>query len=113
MKKKALCILLTVLVLVLSACGAQDKGGDASAGTKRQESREQQEKQDEQEKSEEELFDLSVRDAAFADEDEILPLVSLSKDDKMATFDDEGRVLLCTWHNYPDSYPVGEDVTIE
>lgn len=25
----------------------------------------------------------------------------------------EGRVLLCTWHNYPDSYPEGKDVTIE
>lgn len=59
------------------------------------------------------LYKAAVRDAAFADEDEILPLVSLTPEDKMTTWDSEGRVLLCTWHNYPDSYPEGKDVTIE
>lgn len=59
------------------------------------------------------LYQSAVRDAAFADEDEILPLVSLTPEDKMTTWDSEGRVLLCTWHNYPDSYPEGEDVIIE
>jgi len=103
MKKTTLWILLAASMLSLSACGAQGKEGDA-AGTDGKETKEM---------SDEELFDLAVRDAAFADEDEILPLVSLSEDEKLATFDDEGRVLLCTWHNYPDSYPVGEDVTIE
>lgn len=60
-----------------------------------------------------ELYENAIRDAAFADTDEIQPLVSLTKEDKMTTWDDEGRVLLCTWHNYPDSYPKGENVTIE
>lgn len=59
------------------------------------------------------MYKNAVRDAAFADEDEILPLVALTTDDKMTTWDSEGRVLLCTWHNYPDSYPTGEHVTIE
>lgn len=59
------------------------------------------------------LYETALRDAAFADEDEILPLVSLTPDDKMTTWDSEGRVLLCTWHKYPDSYPEGETVTIE
>lgn len=63
--------------------------------------------------SEEELYDLAVRDAVFADEDEIMPLVSLTEGEELVSFDGEGRVLLCTWHNYPDSYPAGEDVTIE
>lgn len=61
----------------------------------------------------EQLYQDAVRDSAFADEDEILPLVSLTTDDKMTTWDSEGRVLLCTWHNYPDSYPEGENVTIK
>lgn len=62
-------------------------------------------------KSPEELYTEAVRDAAFADEDEILPLVSLVEDDDMTTWKD-GKVLLLTWHNYPDSYPEGENVTI-
>ncbi len=60
----------------------------------------------------EELYKNSVRDAAFADEDEILPLVTLTKDDDMTTWNGD-KVLLLTWHNYPDSYPEGENVTIE
>lgn len=59
------------------------------------------------------LYKSAVRDAAFADEDEIFPLVSLTPEDKMTTWDSDGRVLLCTWHNYPDSYPQGEDIIIE
>lgn len=58
------------------------------------------------------LYETAVRDAAFADGDEILPPVSLTESDSMTTWRDD-KVLLLTWHNYPDSYPVGEDVTIE
>ncbi|MCM1461438.1 MAG: hypothetical protein NC084_01850 [Bacteroides sp.] len=57
------------------------------------------------------LYESAVRDAAFADEDEILPLVSLVERDEMTTWRD-GKVLLLTWHNYPDSYPEGENVTV-
>lgn len=64
-----------------------------------------------QTKTEEELYKMAVKDAAFAEEDEIKPLVSLTKDDELVTWDDKGRVLLCTWHSYPDSYPEGETVT--
>ena len=63
------------------------------------------------EKTEEELYKMAVKDAVFAEEDEIKPLVSLTKDDELVTWDDKGRVLLCTWHSYPDSYPEGETVT--
>ncbi len=61
--------------------------------------------------SDEELYAMAVRDAAIAEEDEIKPLVSLTKKDPLVTWDDQGRVLLCTWHSYPDSYPEGETVT--
>lgn len=63
-------------------------------------------------KTPEELYQDAVRDAAFAEEDEILPLVSLTESDAMTTWQD-GKVLLLTWHNYPDSYPEGEKVTIQ
>lgn len=59
----------------------------------------------------ERLYEMAVKDAAIAEEDEIKPLVSLTKKDKLVTWDDKGRVLLCTWHSYPDSYPKGETVT--
>ncbi len=60
------------------------------------------------------LYDSAVKDAAFAEPDEIMPLVSLTKEDPLVTWDELGeRVLLCTWHNYPDSYPTGEKITLE
>ncbi|MDO4285744.1 MAG: hypothetical protein Q4C60_10485 [Eubacteriales bacterium] len=58
------------------------------------------------------LYQAAVRDSVFADEDKILPLVSLTPDDPMTTWSDDGRVLLMTWHNYPDSYPEGETVSL-
>lgn len=70
-------------------------------------------KTSEKKDSPEELYEQAVEDAVFAEESEIQPLVALTKDDELVTWDDEGRVLLYTWHNYPDSYPEGENVTIE
>lgn len=64
------------------------------------------------EKTPQQLFDLAVKDSVFAEEDEIHPLVTLTKEDPLVTWDDKGRVLMCTWHNYPDSYPAGKKVTI-
>ncbi|MCM1055323.1 MAG: hypothetical protein NC394_07360 [Bacteroides sp.] len=88
MKKKILCV-LTSAIIAIGAAGCSKKT----------------------EITAEELYEKAVRDAAFADEDEILPLVSLNESDEMTTWHD-GRVLLLTWHNYPDSYPEGENVTI-
>lgn len=66
------------------------------------------------EKTLQELYNDSVKDAAIADEDEILPLVTLEAGAENVTWDEDGgRVMLCTWHNYPDSYPDGENVTLE
>lgn len=59
------------------------------------------------------LYDEGIKDAVFADEDEIMELVSLTKDDTRVEWDAQGRVLLLTLHNYPDSYPEGEKVTLE
>lgn len=88
MRKKIIFALITVAAVCLTGCKKEPT------------------------KTQEELYSDAVKDAAFADEDEILPLVSLTESDLMTTWQD-GKVLLLTWHNYPDSYPEGETVTIQ
>ena len=58
------------------------------------------------------LFDQAVEDAMIAEDGEILPVVSLDEGEPYAVYDEEGRVLLYTFHKYPDSYPDGTDVEI-
>lgn len=98
MKKQRIAIILAAVALTFAGCS----GKDSTNGKEVQN----------QTKTQEELFDLAVQDSVFADEDEILPLVTLTKDDERVSMDDKGRVLLCTWHNYPDSYPDGDTVEI-
>ena len=59
------------------------------------------------------LFDQAVEDAMIAEDGEILPVVSLDEGEPYAVYDEEGRVLLYTFHKYPDSYPDGTDVKLE
>lgn len=88
MRKKTIFALITVIAVCLTGCKKEPP------------------------KTSEELYRDAVMDAVFADEDEILPLVTLTESDPMTTWQD-GKVLLLTWHNYPDSYPEGETVTIQ
>ncbi len=118
MKRKFTAALLITAMLLLAACSSKTQTQDNDA---KQENHTEQEtntentgeKTSDEELSLEDLYDLAVKDAVFADEDEIHPLVSLTEEEELVTWDDEGRVLLCTWHNYPDSYPEGETVTID
>lgn len=64
-------------------------------------------------KTTEVLYAEAVQDAMTVETDEILPLVSLEKGEPYAAYDEEDRVLLLTFHKYPDSYPDGTDVKIE
>ncbi|MGN0822968.1 MAG: hypothetical protein ACI4NG_04275 [Candidatus Gallimonas sp.] len=64
----------------------------------------------EEKPSDDELYRAAVADAVFADEDEICNLVCLTKDDASVSWK-EDKVLLVTYHNYPDSYPAGQTVT--
>lgn len=57
----------------------------------------------------EELFDAAVKDAEIAEEDEIRPLVTLTRNDPMTEWNDKGQVMLYVLHNYPDSYIQGQD----
>ena len=59
------------------------------------------------------LFDQAVEDAMIAEDGEILPVVSLDEGEPYAVYNEEGRVLLYTFHKYPDSYPDGTDVKLE
>lgn len=60
------------------------------------------------------LFALAVKDAFFAEADEIMPLVEITKDSDKVTWNDAGdKVLLLSWHRYPDNYPSGQEVTFE
>ena len=59
------------------------------------------------------LFDDAVEDAMIIDKDEILPVVSLEEGQPYAVYDQDGRILLYTFHKYPDSYPDGADVKLE
>ena len=96
---RKICITLTaVLMILMSGC---EKGSNEAFNSS------------ESKNTPEELYEQAIEDAVFAEESEIETLVSLTKEDEFVTWDEEGRVLLCTWHNYPDSYPVGEKVTIE
>ena len=59
-----------------------------------------------------ELFRRAVRDAVFIDEDEVLPLVNISKDDENVLWDGD-KVLVVFLHKYPDSYPAGEEIELK
>ena len=61
-----------------------------------------------------ELYSLSVEDAVFAEEDEIIPLVEIDKESSMVSWNEEGdSVLMMTLHKYPDSYPDGSEVSLK
>ena len=106
MKKKhvwsiLLCILLLAAVLVSLycsfSCGKASSCGTSSARPS---------------KTNAELYADAVRDAVFADEDEILPLVNISRQDPNVIWDGD-KVLVSFLHKYPASYPDGETITLE
>ena len=60
----------------------------------------------------EERLHNAYLDVIEAKEENIRPLVSLTKDDKNIYWNEEkDKVLLFTFHRYPDSYPDGQEVT--
>ena len=60
----------------------------------------------------EELFMNAVHDAVFIEDDEVLPLVNIKKDDEDVLWDGD-RVLVAFMHKYPESYPAGEDIELK
>ena len=60
----------------------------------------------------EERLHNAYMDSIEAKEENIHPLVNLTKDDKKVKMNDKGEVLLFTLNRYPDSYPDGQEITI-
>lgn len=59
-----------------------------------------------------ELYYNSVVDSMLAEESEIYELVSIEKNNEMTNWKDD-KVLLVTWHKYPESYPKGEEIELK
>ena len=60
----------------------------------------------------EELYLAAVRDAVFIDDDDIFRLVEVSENSPHCTWDEQGRLLMLTYHRFPDSYIPGEEYTL-
>lgn len=58
------------------------------------------------------LYKAAVADAVTADAEEIEPLVELTTDSPMTTWDEQGRVLMLSWHRHPERYAAGEEITL-
>lgn len=59
------------------------------------------------------LYQNSVVDAMYAEQNEIMPLFPLDKASDMTTFNNTAeRVLLVSWHNLPESYPQGQNISL-
>jgi hypothetical protein len=56
-----------------------------------------------------ELYQTAVLESVIAASSEIRPLVSLTKNDPLTTWNGKGQVLLLTFHKYPGSYLAGQD----
>lgn len=56
------------------------------------------------------LYDNAVKDAVFAENDEIMHLVEITKEDKNVMWNDKNEVLMCSFHHYPSSYIEGTTV---
>lgn len=55
-----------------------------------------------------ELYQKAIVDSMVAEPEEIMPLVAINKDSAMVQWNEaKDKVLLATWHEYPDSYPDG------
>ena len=66
----------------------------------------------ESELTNDELIRHAYLDVIEATQEKIRPLVNLTKDDKNITWNETGdKVLLFTFHRYPDSYPEGQEIT--
>lgn len=64
-------------------------------------------------KSPDYLYAQAVKNAMTIAPEDILPVLKLTKDDNLVTFNDKNEVLLVTWNKHPDSYPAGQKVTLK
>ena len=61
--------------------------------------------------SNEELWEAAMADAVFSEDDEVMELVCLTRDDPQVIWDEAGeRVLLITWHGYEEPCAPGDSL---
>ena len=65
-----------------------------------------------QAKTDDELYAEAVKDAMYIEENEILPLVNITKTDENVIWNDN-KVLVAFLHKYPDSYIAGNEITLQ
>ena len=62
----------------------------------------------------EELWEAAMADAVFSEDDEVMELVCLTRQDPQVIWDEaEERVLLVTWHNYQDPCEPGDSLSYQ
>ena len=64
--------------------------------------------------SPDECYHAAVVDAMDAESSEIMPLVDITPESDMVSWNDAGdKILLLTWHKHPESYAVGKETALE
>ena len=63
--------------------------------------------------SDEELYSNAISNSVSVSESEIKNLVTLTKNDKNVIWNDDEKVLLMTFHRFPESYKAGSEITIK
>lgn len=58
-------------------------------------------------------YEMAVRDAVFAEESELFPLVEIVPDSDLTTWNDDGKVLMLSWNRHPERYIEGTSYTLE
>ena len=86
--KKAYAILLMVLAVAISGCTTVDIDRQGA-------------------------YERAVRDAVFAEECELMPLVEITPDSELTTWNEEGKVLMLSWNRHPERYIEGTSYTLE
>ncbi len=62
----------------------------------------------------EDLYSDAIADAMVAEADELMPLVAVTKDSNLIQWNEnKDKVLVATWHKYPDSYVPGMEVSLD
>lgn len=60
-----------------------------------------------------ELYAAAMRDSMTIEDDEMFPLVEISEDSELCSWNEDGQVLMLTHHSYPGSYIAGEEYTLK
>ena len=62
--------------------------------------------------SNEELYRMAVINSMTINEKDILPLIKITTESQMCSWNADGKVLMLTHHSFPNSYIAGEEYTL-